>query len=107
MRKLLLIAMLALSTLAWAKGKDHLNSQSSGNDWYNQRLSVAVNDQIRFNQTVSPSQNAFTEHENFTGPQPGSMAANTRGGDDWYNQKIAIAAEVNRRDLTAHKQRQL
>ena len=106
MRKLLLIAMLALSTLAWAKGKDHLKSQSGGGDWYNQTLASAVDDRVRINQTISPSQTAFAEGESFSGPQPGSMAASTGGGEDFYNQKVAIQSEVSRRDQAALKKNQ-
>jgi hypothetical protein len=105
MRKLFLIALLALSTLAWAKGKDHLKSQSSGNDWYNHQLSAEVNKSVRVNQTISPSATAFAERESFGGQRPGAMAGRTGGGEDFYNQKVAIQSEVSRRDLAALKQK--
>jgi hypothetical protein len=107
MRKLLLIAMLVLSTLAWAEKGSHLGkgqkTQQSGS--YNQILAAQADQFTRINATQSPSATAFKEQENFSGPQPGSMAASNPGvqGEDWYNQKIAIQSEVSRRDLAANK----
>ena len=111
MRKLLLIAMLVLSTLAWAqKSGSHLGkgqTQRSG-DWYNQTLAAQADQFTRINATQSPSATAFKEQENFSGPLPSSMAASNPGlqSEDSYNQKVAIQAEVSRRDLAATKKAQ-
>ena len=103
MRKLLLIAMLGLSTLAWAHGAKNMKQQSqAGNDWYQTTLNAQVDQSVRVNQSVSPAATAFAERESFQ--QPGSMAARQGGqGEDWYDQKIKTQSEVNRRDLSAIK----
>src|SRR6266496_3437490 len=107
MRKLLLIAMLVLSTLAWAqksgshmgKGqRSDLQTQQSG-DWYNQTLAAQADQFTRINATQAPSAIAFEEQENLGVAQPGSMAAAPGSqGQDFYNQKLAIQSEVSRRD---------
>ena len=105
MRKLLLIAMLALSTLAWAKGKDHLQSQKGGADWYNQSLTVQVDQFVRLNQIIPLSGTAIAEREPFNGQQPGSMAASQRGSAsrDTIARGVANDSEINRRSLEALK----
>jgi hypothetical protein len=103
MRKLLLIAMLALSTLAWAKGKDHLQSQKGGADWYNQSLTVQVDQFVRLNQTIPLSGTAIAEREPFGGQQPGAMAAPQQGSvsRDTIARGVANDSEINRRGLQA------
>jgi hypothetical protein len=105
MRKLLLIVMLGLSTLAWAHGAKNMKQQSqTGNDWYQAQLNSQIDSSVRFNQTIAPSATAFAEREPGAFQQPSSMAAREGGGgDDWYNQKLKIQNEVNRRDLQSLK----
>ena len=104
MRKLLLIAMLALSTLAWAKGKDHLQSQKGGADWYNQQLAVQVDQFVRLNQAIPLSGTAIAEREPFSGQQPGAMAAPQGSGSrDTIARGVANDSEINRRNLEALK----
>ncbi len=85
MRKLL-IAMLALSTLAWAHGGKKTDNQSR-----------------RLNQTVSPAATAFAERGPAPSGTPPAMAGRAGAQDDFYNQKVQIQSEVNRRDLNALK----
>jgi len=99
MRKVLLIAMLALSTLAWAHGAKKGDQARAGNDWYQAQLNSQVNSFVAVNQAVAPS--PTSEPASFQAP--GSMAAPGGGSDDWYNQKIKSASDVNRRDLSALK----
>ena len=104
MRKLLLVAMVALSTLAWAHGAKKTDQSRSGNDWYNKVLAAQVDQRVRLNQTISPAATAFAEREPASFQQPGSMAARQGGrGEDWYDQKVKTQSEVNRRDLNALK----
>jgi hypothetical protein len=107
MRKLLLIALLAFGTVAWAQANfDHsqqmnqgFSDQRGGEDWYNRVLGAQVDQAARINQTLAPSQTASLEQENFA--QPGAIAANA--GTDWYNQKVAAEAEMNGRIASALK----
>ena len=99
MRKLLLVAMLALTTMAWAHGAKKTDQTKAGNDWYQAMLDRHVDQQVKLNQTVSP---AATEPAAFQAPS--SMAAREGDrGEDFYNQKIRIQSEVSRRDLSALK----
>ena len=102
MRKLLLIGMLAVSTLAWAHGAKKGGDQSrAGNDFYQATLNTQVEQFVRLNKTGTPS-SALAENAPFQAP--GSMAARQgAGGDDWYNQRLKIATDVRQRDLGALK----
>lgn len=120
MRKLLLIAALAVATAAWAQNSSMQQDQQSdqnfnrsqqstqgfseqrgGEDWYNRVLGAQVDQLARINETVAPSQTAFLEQpENLNGGQPSAIASNA-GGQDWYGQKVAAEAEMNGRDLSA------
>jgi len=103
MRKLL-IAMLALSTLAWAHGGKKTDNQSrAGSDWYQATLNSQVDQSVRLNQTVSPAATAFAERGPAPSGTPPAMAGRAGAQDDFYNQKIQIQSEVNRRDLNALK----
>ena len=103
MRKLLLVAMLAISTLAWAHGAKKTDQTSqAGQNWYQAMLDRNVDQRVKLNQTISPAATAFAERETFQ--QPGSMAAQQGGtAGDFYDQKVQIQSEVNRRDLGALK----
>lgn len=103
MRKLLLVAMVALSTLAWAHGAKKTDQSRSGNDWYNQMLAAQVDQRVRLNQTISPAATAFAERGPAPSGTPPAMAGRAGAQDDFYNQKVQIQSEVNRRDLNALK----
>ena len=106
MRKLLLIAMLALSTLAWAHGAKKTDHQSSraGNDWYQAMLNTQIDQSVRLNKTTGPPAIAFSENAPAQFQTPSAMAARQGGkGEDFYNQRVKIASEVHQRDLDAKK----
>ncbi len=107
MRKLLLIAMLAVSTMAWAHGAKKMDNQTrsdAGTDWYQAKLNPQIDQFVRLNkpEVIQSPSVAFSENKPVSFETPGSMAAR-QGGSDWYDQKVKIAAEVNRSDLEALK----
>lgn len=108
MRKLLILAMLAFGTLAWAQaaaGNVGMNQEQTGNnvqqrgsDWYNQKLSAQADELSLINGTVAPSKTAALAPENLTAEQlPPSMAANFSPNESWYAQRITAEAAVNQR----------
>ncbi len=106
MRKFVLIGMLALSTMVWARGaqKSGGHQSSGGKDWYQATLNTQIDQSVRLNQAGAASPAVqFSENEPAAFKTPPAMAARGAGGDDWYNQKIKIANGVHQRDLGALK----
>jgi len=101
MRKLLLIAALAVTTAAWAQNFNQgFSEQRGGDDWYNSVLAAQVDQFARINETIAPSQTASLEQPE-NGAQPSAIASNA--GSDWYGQKVAAEAEMNARSEAAVK----
>ena len=126
MRKLLLIATLALATAAWAQtaGMQDEQLQSSefqhgqavsqqGDDWYQAHLNRYTDQFVRVNNGVSPTIAGIVDQQDqFYGAQPGAMAlnpgegqeamaANAGGEDSWYDRKVQADATLNSRALAA------
>ena len=103
MRKLL-IAVLALSTMAWAHGakKTDQTRSGAGTDWYQAMLNPQINNWSALNkpEVIEPPSVAFSENKPAPFETPASMAAR-QGGSDFYDQKVKVAAEVNQQDLGA------
>jgi hypothetical protein len=108
MTKLLLIATLSLTTVAWAQpmADDMDNTQSADQDFYSQNVSVQADLNTRIldaNRLIASSQSeSWSASE-----EPGSMAADTGAqntDEDFYDQTVAIQANVNRLLADANRQ---
>jgi len=98
MRKLLLITTLSVGALAWsqAAASDMGNSQSSGDDFYNQTIAAQAQQYSLDN--AANSAFVAAESGSWNGTQPGSMASNTgaQSTEDFYNQTVAAQAQQYR-----------
>jgi hypothetical protein len=126
MRKLLLIAVLALGTAAWAqsgmqnqqlKGSDFDRGQSTaqqGNDWYQAHLNRYIDQFTSVNNHVTPEIAGIVDQQDQFNGAPAAMAgnagslegqqamaSNAGGEDNWYNRKVQADATLNQRALQA------